>query len=59
MGHQWQTDKFGFHVLGKMANNELSNTNGVKIHPFNGEVHITHWDQVSYPTYSKIFCNKE
>ena len=54
---EWNTDKNGHIVFGKMTNNMLINTNGVRINPY-GDVLIAHFDQDGLPTTPYIICTE-
>ena len=56
--HQWNTDKYGYIVYGKMTDNRLRNTNGVKIYPNYG-VHICHFDYTGNGTDPRIYCDED
>ena len=43
-GSEWQTDKYGYIYYGKQTNNNLKNTNGIRISP-GGMLLITHFTQ--------------
>ena len=58
MGHEWGIDKYGDHVLGKIINNNLINTNAVKIYP-DGLVYIAHLNHIGVWTKPYVRSNKD
>ena len=58
MTGEWQTDKYGEHVYGKMTSNYLINTKGVKIYS-NGKVRIAHFNQYGGFNRPNIWCDED
>jgi hypothetical protein len=53
--HQWVQDGI-FHYYGKMEDNKLKNTKGIRIIPMLGVVNITHFNQNGLETMPMIKC---
>ena len=58
MTHEWQTDRDGCHVLGKMTDNYLINTKGVLINPI-GVVFIANFGQDGDVTIPRLYCKAD
>ena len=54
---EWETGEDGAHLLGKITDNRLINTQGVIIRPYDGDTIISQFDQDGYSTTPRIYCD--
>ena len=55
---KWKKDRLSYHVYGKLTDNNLKNTNGIKIGYGFGVV-ISYFDADGMSTTPRIYCNAD